>query len=544
MMNQENRKPDELTGKILGQFEIHEEIGRGGMASVYRARQQSMGRIVAIKVLPKHLMHDPSFYERFEREVEVISHLEHPHILPIYDYGQTDGMPYIAMRYLGGGSLEQRLARGVIDPDELVKPLHQIAQALDHAHRQGIIHRDLKPGNIMLDEEGNAYLSDFGIARVLGSNLTGSMIVGTPAYMSPEQANGLPVDGRSDIYSLGVMLFHLLTGQRPFEAETPMAVLLKHISEPMPRLGQYRAGIPASLDDVIAKSTAKDPDDRYSSTAEMSEAYAAAVRGAPTQADKPTRPFIDAKPVATPTPYPSTQTPPAFAQQESPTDLQAQQRTASSVLRWVVALLVVLLIGGAVGAAAIMRGMTKTDTPTVETLPTPFPRASTIVQDLYTISIPNDWIPPQNVHDLSQGHTLRHVWKADDSSAFVSLTIVNADLTGDAVFFRDAVDEFTNGSYLLDRTALEKIDESTAEDGSIRQSYWVSVATNGNTHPLLARQLATVTPGQLDVIFLQRAPYLLVVEFYTTDETENTLVLRMQTILDSLRFKPPASATS
>lgn len=184
---------DDLIGKILGQFEIGEEIGRGGMATVYKARQRSMNRTVAIKVLPRQMLHDPGFYERFEREVDVISHLEHPHILPIYDYGQEEGLPYIAMRYLGGGSLEQRIRRGTVRIEDIEKPLRQVAQALDYAHQQGIIHRDLKPGNIMLDENGNAYLTDFGIARVLGSDLTGSMIIGTPAYMSPEQANGLPV---------------------------------------------------------------------------------------------------------------------------------------------------------------------------------------------------------------------------------------------------------------------------------------------------------------------------------------------------------------
>ncbi|MCL4256227.1 MAG: serine/threonine protein kinase, partial [Anaerolineae bacterium] len=208
------RKPqDDLIGKTLGQFEIAEEIGRGGMATVYKARQRSMNRTVAIKVLPRQMLHDPGFYERFEREVDVISHLEHPHILPIYDYGQDDGLPYIAMRYLGGGSLEQRIRRGHVRVEDIEKPLRQVAQALDYAHQQGIIHRDLKPGNIMLDENGNAYLTDFGIARVLGSDLTGSMIIGTPAYMSPEQANGLPVDGRSDIYSLGIVLYEWITGR-------------------------------------------------------------------------------------------------------------------------------------------------------------------------------------------------------------------------------------------------------------------------------------------------------------------------------------------
>ncbi|HRF93684.1 MAG TPA: serine/threonine-protein kinase, partial [Aggregatilineales bacterium] len=270
---------DDLIGKTLGQFEIAEEIGRGGMATVYKARQRSMNRTVAIKVLPRQMLHDPGFYERFEREVDVISHLEHPHILPIYDYGQDEGLPYIAMRYLGGGSLEQRIRRTPVKIDDIEKPLRQVAQALDYAHQQGIIHRDLKPGNIMLDENGNAYLTDFGIARVLGSDLTGSMIIGTPAYMSPEQANGLPVDGRSDIYSLGIVLFEWMTGRGPYQAETPMAVLLKQIQEPMPSIRQIRGDVPQLVEEVINKATAKNPTQRFSSAGELAQAFSSAIHG-------------------------------------------------------------------------------------------------------------------------------------------------------------------------------------------------------------------------------------------------------------------------
>ena len=261
----EDTPQDDLIGKVLGQYQIEQEVGRGGMATVYRARQQSMNRTVAVKVLPRNLLHDPTFYERFEREVDVIAHLEHPHILPIYDYGQAEGVPYIIMRFLGGGSLEQQIRRGLPDLNDLQKPMRQIAQALDYAHQQGIIHRDLKPGNIMLDEAGNAYLSDFGIARVLGSDLTGSMIIGTPAYMSPEQANGLAIDARSDIYALGIVMFELITGKEPYQAETPMAVLLKHINEPVPPIRSFREDVPEAVELVINKATAKDPDNRFSS---------------------------------------------------------------------------------------------------------------------------------------------------------------------------------------------------------------------------------------------------------------------------------------
>jgi serine/threonine protein kinase len=273
----QNRPTDDLSGRTLGQFEILEEIGRGGMATVYRARQKTINRVVAVKVLPRALLHDPGFYERFTREVDVIAHLEHPHILPIYDFGEMEGVPYIAMRFLGGGTMSQMIRRGQVPLEALVKPFGQIAQALDHAHHQGIIHRDLKPANILLDERGNAYLTDFGIAKVLNSNLTGSAIIGTPAYMSPEQAHGGTLDARADIYSLGIVLFEVIAGREPYQADTPVALLLKHINEPMPLLRQYRPDAPEALEAVVSRATAKNPNDRFASAGDLADALAEAL---------------------------------------------------------------------------------------------------------------------------------------------------------------------------------------------------------------------------------------------------------------------------
>lgn len=225
----------ELIGQNLGQYEIIEEIAKGGMATVYRARQASIGRDVAIKVLPAKFTHDENFIERFNREVEVIAQLQHPHILPVYDYGEFEDMPYIVMAYIKGGTLTDRINNGPMPSDEVARMVHQIADALDFAHSKGIVHRDFKPSNVLLDERGNTYLADFGLAKITesGSEITGTMIVGTPHYMAPEQARAGDVTGSVDVYALGVTIYQMLTGHAPYKAPTAAGVMVAHITEPI-----------------------------------------------------------------------------------------------------------------------------------------------------------------------------------------------------------------------------------------------------------------------------------------------------------------------
>ena len=268
-----------LTGQTLGQYRLLEQIGRGGMATVYKGYQPALERYVAIKILPTYLAHEPDFAARFEREAKSAARLNHPHILPVYDFGREGELNYIVMRYVEAGTLKERLGKP-LELERAVELITQIGAALDYAHRHGVVHRDVKPANVLMDEEGWPLLSDFGLARMMEASvqLTKTGVgVGTPAYMSPEQGQGLAVDGRTDVYSLGVVLYEMLTGRVPFEAETPMAVVLKHITAPLPLPRQVNPSIPEAVEWVILKALAKDPDDRYATVGEMVAALREAV---------------------------------------------------------------------------------------------------------------------------------------------------------------------------------------------------------------------------------------------------------------------------
>jgi serine/threonine-protein kinase len=272
-------KPESLVGSSLGQYTITEQIGKGGMATVYKATQATINRTVAIKVLPHAMLHDDTFMRRFRREGEVFAKLEHFHILPIFDYGEADGMPYIVMRYMEGGTLQERIRSGPLTWDQITRLTRQIADALDYAHSQGIVHRDMKPSNILLDNQGNGYLADFGIAKVEegGTQLTGSGVVGTPAYMAPEQSTpGAPAPSM-DIYALGVTVFEMITGNVPYVADTPIAQIVMHINQPVPVLNDYIGGIPEEVDDVMQKVLAKRPDERYPKASDFARALESAV---------------------------------------------------------------------------------------------------------------------------------------------------------------------------------------------------------------------------------------------------------------------------
>jgi len=262
----------------IASYTLLEQIGYGGMAVVYRARQETLDRTVAVKILSENMAASGEFMERFRREARTAANLRHPNVITVHDFGEDErGVPYLVMEYIEGPTLADLMDAG-LDDERIPNLLDQIAAGLDYAHARGVIHRDIKPGNVLMTEEGRAVLADFGLAWLLEGaqlTLTGG-VIGTPEYMSPEQAAGHPFDHRADVYALGIVLYEMLVGERPFLSETPIGMLLQHLQDQAPSVLIARPDLPAAVGDVLARALVKDPADRYSSAGELARAFSAA----------------------------------------------------------------------------------------------------------------------------------------------------------------------------------------------------------------------------------------------------------------------------
>ena len=384
-------------GQMLGPYRIIDQIGQGGMATVYKAYQASMDRNVAIKVLPSQLANSPEFAQRFQQEARIIAKLEHPHILPVFDYGESDGITYFVMRYLDAGTLSDRMKSGVPLPlNEIDRLFTQLAEALSYAHSYGIVHRDLKPSNAMIDSQGNLFLTDFGIAKLLESaspRLTQTdAIMGTPAYISPEQAQAGKVDQRSDIYSLGIILYEMVTGRVPFVAETPLAVILKHVGDPLPPPSKLKPDIPEAIERVVLKALAKHPEDRYASVAEFLSAWKKALDEAQRETRRAPETMISQPVSARPPlpPPPSYGTPATDMRQSSTTPMISASAPAktSNYTGWIVGCLVVacVIIGVGGGGFYLYNNSAGKQTPTATAVPLPTDTAVPLPTDTPAIT--------------------------------------------------------------------------------------------------------------------------------------------------------------
>ena len=345
-----------IVGKSLGRYHVVEQLGEGGMAAVFKAYDSSLERYVAIKVIRTEIVMDKEFLTRFQREARALAQLDHPYILKVLDYGEQDGMPYLVMPFAPGGTLKERM--GSPWPyQEAARLLAPIARALECAHQQLIIHRDVKPANILFTPGGSPILSDFGIAKMLdigdSMQLTGTgMGIGTPDYMAPEQWLG-KVDARTDIYALGVVFFEMVTGRRPYTADTPAAVMLKHMQDPLPRPRSINTSLPDEVEQVIFKALAKQPEDRYQDMGALAAALEKLGSG-PVLQGRPGMPMqieptMRASAVARPATGPRPVTGPRPATGPTTAPAPAATLQANSIKRWT--------IGGIAVAALVVLGV-------------------------------------------------------------------------------------------------------------------------------------------------------------------------------------------
>jgi serine/threonine protein kinase/Tol biopolymer transport system component len=442
-----------LIGQRLGQYEIIALLGKGGMGVVYRARQISVNREVAIKVISPGVVDDSEpFVERFKREAGIVAALTHPHILKLFDYGQIDETLYLAMELMLGGSLADEIKRGPMSIETVIKYVDQIASALDYAHRHKIVHRDFKPQNVLLDDEKNAYLTDFGVAKPVGAatGLTGSgSLIGTPHYMAPEQWRGEDLDGRADIYALGIALFQMLTGRIPFKAETPYELMHAHVYENPPPIHTVNTNLPPLLDAVLFKALEKDREQRFESAIDLANAFKDALNGISVTQSLAKKTL--------PPPTPIVQAPPP------------KQRNPLLIGGGIVGgILVLALLGFA--ARGLVGGGTPTPTLVSSTPSTAVAGRSTSSPQSVAVTATPTFVPPtpSNTVVPTQAPTLTATQTSSPTTTFTTtntpspvptsfLGLSNIRVTGDSILVDVAVANLDNADTFL----VEVVDDAT-----------------------------------------------------------------------------------
>ena len=332
-------------GEQVGPYRIMEQLGQGGMATVFKAYHPALDRYVAIKVLHQAFLEDPNFHARFQREARVVAKLEHPNIVPIHDYAEHEKRPYLVMKFIEGETLKARLQSGPLSPDEIERIIEAVGAALHYAHKQGILHRDIKPSNVILSKDGQIYLADFGLARIAQSGestLTSDVILGTPQYISPEQAMAKKdLDEGTDIYSFGVMIYEMVVGCVPFSADTPFSVIHDHIYTPLPLPSSINPKVSPAVERVLLKALAKDRPDRYADIASMVQAFKEAWKSQNESAVGASKPENDSGSI-TVTPSAMDSVPAAVPAEPAPvTEIQKPQRRPRLI--WITVGVIILI---------------------------------------------------------------------------------------------------------------------------------------------------------------------------------------------------------
>lgn len=363
-------------GSTVGSYQIEEKLGQGGMATVYKAYHQRLDRHVAIKVLHAVFKDDDSFLRRFTREAQVVARLEHPNIVPVYDFAEHEGYPYLVMRFVQGETLKERLNQGTLSTKEMIRIASHVAAGLDHAHKQGVLHRDIKPSNILLTPGGGVFIADFGLARITQSGestLSQDMIMGTPQYISPEQAKGtVDLDGRTDIYSFGIILYEMVTGRVPFAADTGYSVIHSQIFDAPPLPSSLNDKISPALELVLLKVLSKDPADRYATAGEFIAAFKAALQDAPSKigpADAAVLPDSTAKQTQAAATAVLTQTAPPPPADNTPSTVTLQPTPVIKQRRPLVLVGIGVILGMFILAALIFMALRRRDLPQTATTP-------------------------------------------------------------------------------------------------------------------------------------------------------------------------------